>query len=416
MIRAATLPRRLLVIGASVALALSLAAPVATVASSHDAELMATLELPQGDVDFDLELGTLHFFDEENAPFAIQIVDGCAINGHLWAFGAGLSAVAANLTIIDDRSGESRRLVLPAYEPGNPIGTVIDTEALEICRTTQAGGLPAISGTATYTSATARCPDFSEGVELLSEGRDDAYRTFLRSGNDASRIIRDGPIVAVDETDAWDELHLMVEGRTPRLVEGAVFSGDQGMLPRSSALGKSLKGITKARVRRAFETAKSGRVPQGIIDDLGLKGVDCVYHVSLDLDSLAADAYLAEAGWIKDGGAPLELPQPVADRFIVDIVRADGETRRLPLTGPLVGSDAEGSTWEYEVPGVKVQIFDGCALSGSFWTIAAAVIEEPVQLVVTDSESGATAEHLLWTDRAEVSWLADTAGLAGCGT
>lgn len=415
MTRAAIPPRRLLAIGAMVALAVSFSAPATTSASSHDADLFATLELPQGDIDFDLELGTLHFFDEENAPFAVQIIDGCAINGHLWILGAGLSAVAAPLTVVDDRSGQSHRLVLPAYEPGQPIDTVLEPEALAICREVPIGGLPPVSGTATYTSATARCPDFSESLELLSEGRDDAYRTLIRSGNDNSSIIRERPIVVVDDTSAWDELHLIAEGRTPRLLEGVVFSGDQGMLTKMAKLDKALKGITKARVRRAFETAKAGRVPQGIIDELDLSGADCVYHVSLELDSLGADAYLAQAGWIKDGGAPLQPPQPVPERFRVDIVRADGETTRLPLTGPLVGDDAEGRVWEYEAPGAKALVIDGCALSGSFWTIAATVTDEPVQLIITDTETGISAEHLLWTDREEVSRLADTAGLAACG-
>lgn len=415
MTRVASLPRRLFAMAASVVFVASIAAPLAATASSHDAELIATLELPQGDVDFDLELGTLHFFDEENAPFAIQIIDGCAINGHLWVLGAGLSAVAANLTVIDDRSGQSRRLVLPAYEPGQPIETVLDPEALAICRATQLGGLPTVSGTALYTSATARCPDFTESLELISEGRDDAYRTLIRSGNDSNRVIRDTPVVVVDDTDAWDELHLIAEGRTPRQLEGVVFSGDPGMLPKTSRLEKQLKGITKARVRRAFEAAKAGRVPQGIIDDLGLARVDCVHHVSLELDSLGADAYLAEAGWIKDGGAPLVPPQPVPERFTVDIVRADGQSTRLPLTGPLVGDDAEGLLWEYEAPGAKAVVIDACALSGSFWTVAATTTDEPVQLVVTDTETGTSAEYLLWTDREEVSRLADTAGLAACG-
>ena len=54
------------------------------------------------------------------------------------------------------------------------------------------------------------------------------------------------------------------------------------MLPASAKLDKVVKDLTNARVRRAYETAKNGRVPQGIIEDLGLKKVERVHHVSLE--------------------------------------------------------------------------------------------------------------------------------------
>ncbi len=68
------------------------ALPPAVGLAATDAQLKATLELPQGDIDFPLEAGTLHFFDEEGAPFIVQVIDGCAVNGHYWVFGAGLGA------------------------------------------------------------------------------------------------------------------------------------------------------------------------------------------------------------------------------------------------------------------------------------------------------------------------------------
>ena len=107
--------------------------------------------------------------------------------------------------------------------------------------------------------------------------------------------------------------------------EGIVFSGKEGMLPATSRLEKAVKGLTKANVRRAYETAKNRRVPKGIIGDLGLKQVERVHHVSLDFDTLGADAYLAAARWIKEGGKAIEPPVPVEPRFSVELVTADGE-------------------------------------------------------------------------------------------
>jgi hypothetical protein len=63
---------------------------------------------------------------------------------------------------------------------------------------------------------------------------------------------------------------------------------------------------------------------------------------------------------------------------------------------------------------VQAQIVDACSTSGSFWTIAATETDEPVQLEVTDTLSGASASFLLWTDRAEPAWVADTESLPIC--
>jgi hypothetical protein len=405
---------RSLAIGLVLLLGLLVAAPTPVAASSHLEELSARLELPRATVDFDLEFGQLQFFDEENAPFAVEIIDGCAVNGHYWVFAAGLAANAAPLTVIDGLSGQSHRLVLPAFQPGEPIPTVLDTDALRLCRDEVQGGLPPASGVGTYTPASDRCTASTDAIELRSAGRDDAYRTLIRNGFEVNRIVRDRPITAVDDSDDYDELHLFAEGRTPRRIEGIVLAGDEGMLPTQAKLDKALKSIPNSRIRRAFETAKNGRTPQAIIEDLGLKGVQCAHHVSLEMTSLGADAYLAEAGWIKDGGQPLEAPAMVEDRFEVTLTRADGTTAPLALTGPLVGSDQQGLLWRYASDEAQVELLDGCFLSGSFWTIAAATTDEPIQLDISDRASGASASHLLWLDRAETSWLTDTESLPIC--
>ncbi len=159
---------------------------------------------------------------------------------------------------------------------------------------------------------------------------------------------------------------------------------------------------------------RDGRSPSPSSLTWGSRDVGCVYHVSLAFDTLGADAYLAQAGWIRDGGAPLEPPRLVEERFIVDLVRADGQSSRLPLTAPYEGSSGAGQYWEHSSDAAKVQIIDGCALSGSLWTVAAAVTDEPLELTVTDTQSGAAASYVLWTDREDVARLADTASLAGC--
>jgi hypothetical protein len=412
---AAVKSNRRQIAGALVMLALMATIPGMTSAAPTDPELLATLEHPRGDIDYEMELGTLHFFDEENAPFAVQVVDGCAVNDHLWVFGVGLSGISMPLTVMDLDTGKSHRAVLPAFEPGEPIGTILETEALPVCGDAPVGGLPTLEGTATLTAVRGRGRDYAEPVALSSEGRDDAYRSIVRGGV-GSTVISDGAvIVAIDGSGAYDELVVLTEGRVPKRVEGLVFSGEEGMLPARSELDKALKGITRGRVREASKTARNRRVPGVIVDKLGLKGVDTIHHLRLALDTLGADAYLAEAGWIKEGGPALEPPQPVEERFTVELLDAAGEARRLPLLGPLVGSEDEGRLWRYGDDGAFVEVIDGCELSGSFWTLAGAETDGPLELVVTDTLSGVVATHQLRPYRATMASLSDSSSMPGCG-
>lgn len=405
---------RLVSAGLAAALVLSLVSPPAALATATDPELIVTLELPAGDVDYDLQLGTLHVFDDEDAPFVISVIDGCSVNDHLWIIGAGLTGVPVPLTVLDLRSGESARTVLPAFEPGVPIGTVIEPEALAVCGDDPPGGLPALKGSATFTSADGRGVDFQTDVEVRSDGSDDSYRRLIRGGSSLSIMGKGAPVIAIDESTVYDELVLLAEGRTPRSVEGVAFRGPEGMLPDGARFERALKGIDRSRVRRAFETAKNMRVPQGIIDELGLAGVEQVHHVGLDLDTLGAAAYLAEADWIRQRGQPIEPPVPVDQRFSVEIARTSGESEQIPLVGPLVGSAEEGRLWEHRSDDVLVQIVDACELGGAFWTFAGAVTDEPLELIVTDTRTGTGTTSLLWTDREDVSRLADGASLTTC--
>lgn len=385
-----------------------------TQGAATDPELIATVELPAGDIRYELELGTLHFFDDEGQPFAIQAIDGCGVNDHVWIFGAGLSGIPISVAVTDLQTNRTARLVLPAFDPDKPIGTQFEPEALAICdEESQVGGLPPLDATATFTSANARGQDATDIITLLSDGSDNAYRRIYRDGQSFSVISRGSPIAAVDQ-GGGSQLMLLAEGRTPRQLEGVVFSGRDGMLRGTAGLEKSLKGLTNARVRRAYEAAKNGRVPQGIIGDLGLKQVERVHHVSLDFETLGADAYLAAAGWIKEGGAPLEPPSPVEPRFTVETVTVEGERTEIPLVGPLVGSEAEGQRWEHASEGTLVEIIDTCALTGTFWTWAGVVTDQPVELIVTDTTDGSSVSHLVWTDRRDVSRLADTSALTSC--
>jgi hypothetical protein len=389
---------------------LAVLALAASARASTDAELRAILQLPGGEIDLPLETDVLQSFDEEGAPFLIQVFDGCAINDRYWVFAAGLGTEGAPLRVVDDVSLESHQTVVPPYVPGEPIPTAFDPEALDICRDAPAGGLPELSGTATYSTVSPRCSDGSDEVLLLAEGRPDAYASLMRDG-ERHPVIGRRNIAIRDDSPSRDELFLLAEGRTPGVVEGVRFSGDEGMLPRPAQLDRAIGDLTRARIRRAFEAAKNKLVPDQLTRDLGLRGVGCVFHVGLDFDAPGAPAYLAQAGWIRGGRGAVEPPQLVEQRFDVELVRADGTEEPLPLTGPWQDAPGDGTYWEHASETAMVRILDGCSLGGTFWTVAAAVTDEPLELVLTDTQTGSTARYLLWTDRAPISRVSDTTAL-----
>ena len=409
-----TVTSRVLAAAAALPLVTGLLASSAFAAAT-DPELVASAELPEGDIQYEMELGTLHFFDDEGQPFAIQAIDGCAINGYVWLFGAGLSGIPIPVAVSDLQTNRTARLVLPAFEPDVPVGTQFEPEALDICdEEIQVGGLPPLDATATFTAANDRGQDGTDTITLLSDGRDNAYQRLYIDGESFPVVSKGSPIAAIDEGSGDDQLMLFSESRTPRQLEGIVFGGRDGMLPGRAKLEKAVKDLTNARVRRAYETAKNGRVPQGIIGDLGLKGVEQVHHVSLDFETLGAEAYLAAARWIREGGAPIEPPSPVEQRFSVELVTVEGERTEVPLVGPLIGSDPEGTRWEHATDRALVEIIDTCALTGTFWTWAGVATDQPLEMVITDTTNGTSVSHLVWTDRRDVSRLADTGALASC--
>jgi hypothetical protein len=74
--------------------------------------------------------GLFYFFDPDNMEMLVKVLDGCAINGHLWVFFAATTDVGFALTVEDLVAGVSR-----VYD--NPIGVaappVLDSSAFATC-------------------------------------------------------------------------------------------------------------------------------------------------------------------------------------------------------------------------------------------------------------------------------------------
>jgi hypothetical protein len=74
--------------------------------------------------------GVFWFFAPDNWELLVKMVDGCALNQHLWVFAAGTTNVQFTLTVTDTKTGAVRSYENGAGHTATPIA---DTSALATC-------------------------------------------------------------------------------------------------------------------------------------------------------------------------------------------------------------------------------------------------------------------------------------------
>ncbi len=70
--------------------------------------------------------GVFQFFGRENWEVLIKVLDGCAINGHVWVFGASATDLGLAVEVTDTVTGATRRY---AKEPGPAASAIADNRA-----------------------------------------------------------------------------------------------------------------------------------------------------------------------------------------------------------------------------------------------------------------------------------------------
>ncbi len=70
--------------------------------------------------------GLFWFFDESNWELMVKVLDGCAVNGNVWVFGAATSDVEFHITVTDIQTGATKTYSNPL---GNAAQAITDTSA-----------------------------------------------------------------------------------------------------------------------------------------------------------------------------------------------------------------------------------------------------------------------------------------------
>ena len=76
--------------------------------------------------------GLFYFFNRENWEVLIKVLDGCALNGHVWVYGASTTDLGYEVTVTDTVTGQANEY---RNEPGQPAPAIADATALaDSCR------------------------------------------------------------------------------------------------------------------------------------------------------------------------------------------------------------------------------------------------------------------------------------------
>jgi hypothetical protein len=76
------------------------------------------------------DAGVLYFFSPDNWELMVKVLDGCAINGHLWVLTAGSTTAGYELTVHDTWSDQTMTYTNPV---GTAAGPELDTAAFTAC-------------------------------------------------------------------------------------------------------------------------------------------------------------------------------------------------------------------------------------------------------------------------------------------
>ncbi|MCY4019145.1 MAG: hypothetical protein OXG39_07030, partial [Chloroflexi bacterium] len=70
--------------------------------------------------------GLFRFFDADNWEILIKVLDGCAVNGNYWLYGASTTDLGYVIRVVDTVTGDVREY---RNDPGQPAAAITDAQA-----------------------------------------------------------------------------------------------------------------------------------------------------------------------------------------------------------------------------------------------------------------------------------------------
>ncbi len=70
--------------------------------------------------------GLFRFFDTNNWEVLIKVLDGCALNGHVWVYGASTTDLGYSVRVTDTVTGAAKEY---RNQPGLPAPAITDATA-----------------------------------------------------------------------------------------------------------------------------------------------------------------------------------------------------------------------------------------------------------------------------------------------
>ena len=74
--------------------------------------------------------GLFTFFSRDNWEVLIKVLDGCALNGHVWVYGASTTDLGYSIRVTDTVTGTVKEY---RNEPGQPAPAITDATAFNAC-------------------------------------------------------------------------------------------------------------------------------------------------------------------------------------------------------------------------------------------------------------------------------------------
>ena len=76
--------------------------------------------------------GLFEFFGRNNWELLVKVLDGCALNGHVWVYGAASTDLGYSVTVTDTADGAEDPVAEYRNEPGTPSPAIVDPAAFSM--------------------------------------------------------------------------------------------------------------------------------------------------------------------------------------------------------------------------------------------------------------------------------------------